>query len=633
MNRKVCFFVLGLLVALMLPASLIATFDPDGAEIEPNDTMDTATLVTIGDTEGRIGVEGDVDYFKISLEAGQPMYFAALAGSHMPKVRLAVLDAQGQVLVETQDWPDDEVIFNFITPVAGDYYLRVVARNSYSTGSYGLLVRLMPDGESNHRPEYAIPVQYGSSVNSYIFAPYDRDYYRLSARAGDLVELTFSVDELIKYYAVIDIASENGDSTGKDFLDEPGSVTFQFLVIRDGDYIINPNSAVGFWSEVTYPRPYRLDINRRSLYVAAQNAGEVNGVAFGLNDILARNAAGDWELVFDGEDVGLTVPIAGFEMTSDGAILIALNKAQSLPGIGSVKPFDIVKFTPTKLGETTGGTFSFYLRGSQAGLSVEGEQIDAIAIRSTGELIISTTGLATLPNRPGYAGINFKVSGKCLLQFYPLGPMPSGGYWSKYDCKTHLNKFGSQNLRMATIYNEKFRLYSMDFLDTSDMLFGTNATYSYQHYVKKGDWYHATAGDLIRENFVEDECCRAVTLDAPLTWTAMNFPHPIASVSHGPLWVPDTTPTPTPVPTQTATPTLTKTPTATPTMTRTPQPTPTHTPRPTETPTPAATTTATAIPMPSPTVTGTAVLQPTATLDSHLPDDERVYLPLTLRLP
>jgi hypothetical protein len=43
MNRKVCFFVLGLLVALMLPASLIATFDPDAAEIEPNDTMDTAT--------------------------------------------------------------------------------------------------------------------------------------------------------------------------------------------------------------------------------------------------------------------------------------------------------------------------------------------------------------------------------------------------------------------------------------------------------------------------------------------------------------------------------------------------------------------------------------------------------------
>jgi hypothetical protein len=497
--------------------------------------------VTIGDTNATIGVLGDVDYFRISLSAGQRLYFAALAtGDYELETTLAVYDADENLLVQAPEWPDDNVVFNYITPSTADYFVRVKSDGYYPhwpeelTGPYQLLVRIMPEGEPNDRPETATPVHYGTLLNSDIFAPYDLDFYRLRARPGELVELTYSVDDVSWMHAYVYIESQNRDSHGQGgVLYKPGTIKFSYVVPREEDYIIHPAPGLRLSDEIDFPQAYRLDINRRSLYVAAQYAGSVNGVKFGLNDILARNTAGDWELVFNGEDVGLTVPIAGFEMTSDGAILIALKKAQSLPGIGRVKPFDIVKFIPTKLGATTRGTFSFYLRGTQAGLSLAGEQIDAIALTSAGELLISTTGIANLP---GFGGVKLRAQDEDLILYHPTGPMPSAGTWSMdMDGTLFLKNFGVQDIRMVTFYNDEFVDGVTFSYRTSEILFGTNAAYRYQVGVTFGDWHQANAGDLISMYYkANGEYFPA--LRPPLTWPTLNFPQPIASVSNGPGW-------------------------------------------------------------------------------------------------
>jgi hypothetical protein len=57
---------------------------------------------------------------------------------------------------------------------------------------------------------------------------------------------------------------------------------------------------------------------------------------------------------------------------------------------------DIVLFTPTSVGDTTAGSFSFYFDGSDVGLTTNGEDIDALYEFGDGSLGISTSGSITV---------------------------------------------------------------------------------------------------------------------------------------------------------------------------------------------------------------------------------------------
>jgi len=58
----------------------------------------------------------------------------------------------------------------------------------------------------------------------------------------------------------------------------------------------------------------------------------------------------------------------------------------------SIDDSDIVKFTATSLGSNTQGSFSWYLDGSDVGLTTSGEDINALDVLDNGDLLISTTG-------------------------------------------------------------------------------------------------------------------------------------------------------------------------------------------------------------------------------------------------
>ena len=129
-------------------------------------------------------------------------------------------------------------------------------------------------------------------------------------------------------------------------------------------------------------------------YLSASASGTVQGFAYQDEDILGYDTtSGTWTTYFDGTDVGLSsVNVDAFELMSDGSILLSLNASLSIAGLGTVTNADIIRFTPTSLGDITAGSFSWYFDGSDVGLTQAAENIDAISFAPDGRLLFSTSG-------------------------------------------------------------------------------------------------------------------------------------------------------------------------------------------------------------------------------------------------
>lgn len=175
-----------------------------------------------------------------------------------------------------------------------------------------------------------------------------------------------------------------------------------------------------------------LNLGCGSLYISPNyRAGVIDGVVYSDEDIL-MNVMGtsDWEMYFDGSDVGIKVNLTDFTFSDDNCILMTFNGNQNIPGVWLFKPQDIAKFCPTSLGETTAGTFELYFDGSDVGLNARAETIDSLDILPNGDLIITTKGSANIP-RPPMANLKAKKSD--LLVFSPtsLGTNTAGS-WDVY---------------------------------------------------------------------------------------------------------------------------------------------------------------------------------------------------------
>jgi len=139
-----------------------------------------------------------------------------------------------------------------------------------------------------------------------------------------------------------------------------------------------------------------------SLYVAPATAGTVGGVAATPQDVLFRDGtAGTWAMHFDGSDVGVTKAIVAFARLSNGDLLLVLKANQSLPGVGAVTPWDVVRFAPSSTGNNTAGTFAWYVDGSDVGLTTAAEKIDALDLLPDGRLLVSTGGALSAPKTGG----------------------------------------------------------------------------------------------------------------------------------------------------------------------------------------------------------------------------------------
>ncbi len=157
------------------------------------------------------------------------------------------------------------------------------------------------------------------------------------------------------------------------------------------------------------------------------------------------------EVYFDGSDVGLDASagetIQAFTIDNDGNLYLSLaNKGlvDSIYGPLVVGLNDIIKFNPTKLGRTTQGTWEWFFDGSDVGLFGPEENIDGLAFLPSGDLVISTQGVATLPDGSGGVQIFDNAD---LLQFTPstMGWGDTQGSWTLLQDGATLGLNGFQN--------------------------------------------------------------------------------------------------------------------------------------------------------------------------------------------
>ncbi len=146
----------------------------------------------------------------------------------------------------------------------------------------------------------------------------------------------------------------------------------------------------------------------RVAYIGAARSANGTEIAFDGRDILMFDAAsGRYTVHFDGSVVdlpsgagidGLYIEPNESGCTGCRPLLMSFSSTTTVPGIGSVTPADLVRFTPTAspstLGELSTGTFSVYQRASDIGMT-SSNNIDAIAFAPDGRLVVSTAGSFT----------------------------------------------------------------------------------------------------------------------------------------------------------------------------------------------------------------------------------------------
>jgi uncharacterized protein YjiK len=164
------------------------------------------------------------------------------------------------------------------------------------------------------------------------------------------------------------------------------------------------------------------------LYFSLVDVATVGGVTAENEDVLYFDGT-SFGLAFDGSDVGLAnFRIDAFSWLSTTSLLLSFDASDTVPGVpGTVDDSDLVRFTATSLGTDTAGAFSLYFDGSDVGLTVAGEDVDAVEFLPNGHLLLSTINTVAVT---GVAGED-----EDLLEFTPtsIGPSTSGTFSLYFD--------------------------------------------------------------------------------------------------------------------------------------------------------------------------------------------------------
>jgi uncharacterized protein YjiK len=131
-----------------------------------------------------------------------------------------------------------------------------------------------------------------------------------------------------------------------------------------------------------------------SVTVGGQTYAPTDIVRFDASS-LGATTAGTFSLYFNAIDVGLDATsenIDALDILSDGRILISTTGNPTVPGLSGLADEDILAFTPTSLGTTTSGSWTWYFDGSDVALGSTSEDIDAVDIDSNGAIYLSTLG-------------------------------------------------------------------------------------------------------------------------------------------------------------------------------------------------------------------------------------------------
>ncbi|MGK7910467.1 MAG: hypothetical protein AB4050_03140, partial [Synechococcus sp.] len=111
----------------------------------------------------------------------------------------------------------------------------------------------------------------------------------------------------------------------------------------------------------------------------------------------------------------------------DGSVLLSFESGVTVSGLGTVDDSDIIRFTPTSTGANTAGSFEPYFDGSDVGLSGSSEDIDSVAFKPDGDLVIGVTGTFNA------GGVSAQDEDLIVFEATSLGANTSGSYSLYFD--------------------------------------------------------------------------------------------------------------------------------------------------------------------------------------------------------
>ncbi len=429
-------------------------------DVEPNDTPAQAVAIAYGDEVWGEVVETDVDYFRFDGQAGDAVALAPWDTNETSSGMMTLYDPAMNPVTMNED---DYLGFYWVTlPADGVYMLKAASpEGDYSPTYYFTLVLTGGDEPNNTRATATdVPFWPVLAVNHDYLC--DTDWYRFQGRAGDV------------------LAGVNSDQVSEStFLhDAGGDPVAGHVLPADGTYYLEVLGYAGDKNEEWCWDVGHGFLSVEALWVSAAVDG-LGGAANKRGDILTRkNGANQWQIVFDASDVGITKNVNAFERMPNGSILMSLSAAQNVAGLGKVQPQDIIRFNPTSLGDTTAGTFEWFLDGSDVGLTTAGEKIDAIYMQQDIEnpLRISLTGSGSVAR---VSGGTLKVADEDILNLVGgvFGANSAGAWRTSLDGSAvpGLAKEDISNLARVEVYPAHDSVLLLG-LDSAFTINGTNGT-------------------------------------------------------------------------------------------------------------------------------------------------------------
>lgn len=444
--------------------SLHAQFTMDVSDPEPNDTPAQAPLIGYGTTISLwTADENDVDYYKFAGNAGD-------------KVRLTVQtdyeglpETPGLLGITLLDPAMNPVplagdpVHSAVLPATGVYTVRISL--TYAAGDWDWIDVVLEEGgiEPNDTRETAMPIAIGPELDIVFDYPCDVDWFVFEGRAGDVLR------HINTLYSGENVTLYSADGT---------RLWNQHVLPADGTYYLK---AIGYDGSKFSWECYDGEKTKpfgEALWVSAAVDG-LGGAANKRGDILTRKSgANQWQIVFDASDVGITKNVNAFERMPNGSILMSLAAAQNVAGLGKVQPQDIIRFNPTSLGDTTAGTFEWFLDGSDVGLTTAGEKIDAIYMQQDIEnpLRISLTGSGSVAR---VSGGTLKVADEDILNLVGgvFGANSAGAWRTSLDGSAvpGLAKEDISNLARVEVYPAHDSVLLLG-LDSAFTVNGTSGT-------------------------------------------------------------------------------------------------------------------------------------------------------------
>lgn len=210
-----------------------------GGEMEPNNDIDKANLMTGSEISGCIYPQDDVDYY--SYKAAAPaQYRIELTPPQTMDAVVTVYRANREKAWEIDNGGAGvrEVMPNL--PLRGDFFIRIAAKGVFSDGNAAYLLRIEPlapsdscEYEPNDTKEHANPLT-RPSVTGYTSKKGDRDYYLLEYKKRTSVSISLkgvrdgalrvSITDPLGY--ILQSRDVRGDSTAvfTDMVDQKGYV-------------------------------------------------------------------------------------------------------------------------------------------------------------------------------------------------------------------------------------------------------------------------------------------------------------------------------------------------------------------------------------------------------------------------